>query len=576
MPQNRQTVRTNLVLSDEHASRLTQQPETYRLMLYCGHTGLSNYTALDVAFPNQIEVKVNDDDVKANFKGLKNKPGSTKPADITKMVRPRAGYANKLSVCYALTTKRFAFTVVLVRYVSADALVQKIRSARVIPKFKVLEEMNRINADPDLAATSSKMSLKDPISTLRITVPVRSTVCQHNQCFDASMFMQLQEQAPTWNCPICTKTVSFESLCVDKYFEEILESTSRSIEQVTIEPNGVWRVVKEDEEKGMSNVAKGGTRASYDDDFDDDVIPVEAPNPTMKTEGLHVGRDWNASASNAFNTPPLSSREPSVPQSSTTVGNTNGTKRGSHVIDLTLSEDEDAPPRPAKRVATAAAAGRPSLSCQTPTSLPGQRAERDGNPGSAAFQRQPSRHSVAQPSTQCAYGSGGALRSPINLSPYNPPAAPIPSFSHASNQSPRPPSRFGPSNSVPPPSWDLHSPSATYRAPAQLSRPPSLSQSPPRPGADRSSAAPPPPPPPPPLGRLGDPIPWRRQSGSGSTVRLPALQHPSFPSAFPSAAQNPWQGLSPEHYQHAASPASGGGTGWRAPSGYGGDSQSPG
>lgn len=70
--------------------------------------------------------------------------------------------------------------------------------------------------DPDLVATSTVMSLKDPLSRARMTLPCRSTVCTHNQCFDAKSFLQLQEQAPTWTCPVCNKSISFEALAVDQ------------------------------------------------------------------------------------------------------------------------------------------------------------------------------------------------------------------------------------------------------------------------------------------------------------------------------------------------------------------------
>lgn len=45
-------------------------------------------------------------------------------------------------------------------------------------------------------ATSSVMSLKCPLSTLRIDLPVRSKICSHGQCFDAASYLQLQQQAP--------------------------------------------------------------------------------------------------------------------------------------------------------------------------------------------------------------------------------------------------------------------------------------------------------------------------------------------------------------------------------------------
>ena len=71
-------------------------------------------------------------------------------------------------------------------------------------------------SDPDIVVGDSVMTLKDPVSYTRIGVPCRSDICSHHQCFDAATFLQLQEQAPTWTCPICNKVVSFEGLVVDK------------------------------------------------------------------------------------------------------------------------------------------------------------------------------------------------------------------------------------------------------------------------------------------------------------------------------------------------------------------------
>lgn len=423
MPQNRHTVRAELRLNDDIARRL-KEDESLKLLMYCGvSTGINDYTMIDVAFPNQIEVKVNNDDVKSNFKGLKNKPGSTKPADVTQYVRKTAGYANQISVCYALTTKRYAFEVQLVRHHAPASLIRKIQSARVIPKQKVLDEMNRANADPDIAATSSKMSLKDPVSTMRISIPIRATVCTHNQCFDGDMFLQLQEQAPTWSCPICSKTVSFESLCVDKYFEEILNNTGKSVEQVTIEPDGQWSVEKEDEDKGKSNRAKGEARAAYDDDFDDDLVEVTEP-PNGQTNGIKP--DWSNGYTASplhpafpINTPPLSSREASVASAQRPA--TASKRAANAVIDLTLS-DEDEPPRPAKRHQT----GNPSHhhqttthSYSTPSSIPADPPPRQ----QSAYTQQPAESSAIATTTHAPSflprpSSSSAFAHPHSPSPY--------------------------------------------------------------------------------------------------------------------------------------------------------------
>jgi E3 SUMO-protein ligase PIAS1 len=104
----------------------------------------------------------------------------------------------------------------LVKKHSVEELADRIRRRSVISKQRVITEMVTKASDPDIEATSTVMSLKDPVSYMRITLPCRSTVCSHNQCFDAASFLQLQEQAPTWTCPICQKTVAFEGLAVDQ------------------------------------------------------------------------------------------------------------------------------------------------------------------------------------------------------------------------------------------------------------------------------------------------------------------------------------------------------------------------
>ncbi len=60
----------------------------------------------DIAFPHQSEIKVNGGEIKVNLRGLKNKPGSTRPVDITDSLRLRQiQYPNTVEFTYALTVK---------------------------------------------------------------------------------------------------------------------------------------------------------------------------------------------------------------------------------------------------------------------------------------------------------------------------------------------------------------------------------------------------------------------------------------------------------------------------------------
>jgi len=83
-------------------SRVPNDP-SFRVMVFCAAEGSGKQ---DIAFPHQSEIKVNGGEVKANLRGLKSKPGSTRPVDITKELRLNVpGYINNVELTYALTNK---------------------------------------------------------------------------------------------------------------------------------------------------------------------------------------------------------------------------------------------------------------------------------------------------------------------------------------------------------------------------------------------------------------------------------------------------------------------------------------
>jgi E3 SUMO-protein ligase PIAS1 len=335
--QTRDSVELKVMLSQQVAYKL-QTDSNLRVMVYCaGDSGLTQYTKSDIAFPHQVELKVNLDEVKANLRGLKNRPGTTQPADVTNWIRKKPNYPNNIVMTYALTQKKFFALANLVKQHPTDDLVSQLKTRKLISKEQVLREMQNRANDSDIVATSSVMSLKCPLSTLRIQVPCRSIVCTHNQCFDASSFLELQKQAPTWTCPVCSKATSFESLQVDQYVDDILQSTSPDIDQVTVEPDGVWS------SRTDSDTTKlGGMTPASDDD--DDLIEISEP-------GMPVVKQEPGPTNIALERTPAQSqsREASTPSSAMRMSSK---KRPiSQVIDLTESgdEDEESPVPPPKR-----------------------------------------------------------------------------------------------------------------------------------------------------------------------------------------------------------------------------------
>lgn len=93
-----------ITLKNDAAEKLSKDP-SIKAMIYCASEPISPFSKVDISFPYQLEIKINGDEVKANLRGLKNKLGSTRPADITTLLRRRAGYENSMAVTYALTNR---------------------------------------------------------------------------------------------------------------------------------------------------------------------------------------------------------------------------------------------------------------------------------------------------------------------------------------------------------------------------------------------------------------------------------------------------------------------------------------
>jgi E3 SUMO-protein ligase PIAS1 len=203
-------------------------------------------------------------------------------------------------------------------------------------------------ADPDIEVSSRSVTLKCPITYARMKTPCRGIGCKHNQCFDAASYLQLQEQAPTWTCPHCNKSVPWEQLVVDQYILDILTSTSSDTDQVTVEPDGRWHM---DDTTPAPVSRKRKANDTPDTDDDDDIIELDADPPT--TNGASLGPPQTLTP-RSIQTPPVNGRESSTATSHRSAS-TGKRPRHNEVIDLTLSdEDEDQDARPAVK-------SRPSL-----------------------------------------------------------------------------------------------------------------------------------------------------------------------------------------------------------------------
>lgn len=104
MGQSRHVAHAIITLSPTTLERI-RGDKNMRIMLFCAVDVAGYLGPVDIAFPGQIELKVNGEAYGGNLRGIKKKPGTTRPADITDLLRKLPSYNNNVSLTYAATDK---------------------------------------------------------------------------------------------------------------------------------------------------------------------------------------------------------------------------------------------------------------------------------------------------------------------------------------------------------------------------------------------------------------------------------------------------------------------------------------
>ncbi|XP_068167626.1 E3 SUMO-protein ligase PIAS2 [Antennarius striatus] len=199
-------------------------------------------------YPNSICIKVNGKlfplpgYAPPPKNGVEQKrPG--RPLNITSLVRLSSAVPNQISVTWAPEIgKTYSMSVYLVRQLTSPLLLQRLRMKGIRnPDHSRALIKEKLTADPDseIATTSLRVSLMCPLGKMRLTVPCRAVTCSHLQCFDAALYLQMNEKKPTWICPVCDKKAAYEGLIIDGLFLEILNDCS-DVDEIKFQEDGTW------------------------------------------------------------------------------------------------------------------------------------------------------------------------------------------------------------------------------------------------------------------------------------------------------------------------------------------------
>ncbi|KAN0065672.1 E3 SUMO-protein ligase pli1 [Thecaphora frezii] len=234
--------------NNDHISLLKRTDVTYQARLFCTThesyaVALSGRFPAPVEFPLTCEARVNGYPLSTNLRGSKKNAGRVPPPNLNKdghlIFQPQR--QNRIELTYTNCQKKHVLIVGLCEVTSAEVLVERLRKKAYRSKEEVLSSMKKAAEDDDIQAGSATMSLKCPLSYMRMTTPCRSNQCPHVQCFDALSFFSVNEQSPSWSCPVCNQTIKPEDVLMDGYVDDILKRVSDDHDSVIVEPDGSWR-----------------------------------------------------------------------------------------------------------------------------------------------------------------------------------------------------------------------------------------------------------------------------------------------------------------------------------------------
>ena len=103
----------------------------------------------------------------------------------------------------------------------------------------LIKEKFTKDPDSEIATTSLQVSLMCSLGKMRLTIPCSAVTCAHLQCFDAALYLKMNEKKPTWICPVCDKKAAYESLILDGIFMEILNDCS-DVDEIKFQEDGSW------------------------------------------------------------------------------------------------------------------------------------------------------------------------------------------------------------------------------------------------------------------------------------------------------------------------------------------------
>lgn len=265
-------------LTIEQADMLAMSPfESKKVLLrFCY---LDTTCEQDDNFPPDVTVQVNQTNVQLPLAIINpNKPNipAKRPGqhvDITRYCKLAHFISNVVTVRWYVDPvepmRSYIINIVIAEKLTTETLIEQIKSKGI----QSPEITRKLIVDPgnncEVEATNLRSSLMCPLGKMKMTLPCKATTCQHIPCFDASVYLQMNEKKASWDCPICYKPAYFRDLVIDGYFKNILDNSDQTVTEVTLNLDGSWSPVIKMEQPVSADKQSGPVVITISDDDDD-------------------------------------------------------------------------------------------------------------------------------------------------------------------------------------------------------------------------------------------------------------------------------------------------------------------
>ncbi|CAL8069411.1 unnamed protein product [Orchesella dallaii] len=249
----------------------------------------------DDLFPPSLSVKVNGRPIQLPHPIPSNRPGvepkrPSRPLNVTNNVKLCPHSTNSVQISWLHdNTRSYAVSMYIVRKLTAEELLLRLKNKRIQPADFTrgrIKELTTADEEDVCAPTSMRVSVACPLGKNRMTWPCRATTCKHLQCFDANLFLLMNEKKPSFICPVCNKQLKFDDLSIDGYFMDVIQNLSiNSGNEIELYADGTWMPavkVKKEIEDIAPPLKRMKPSVSYETsslnktiDLDDDICIVD-------------------------------------------------------------------------------------------------------------------------------------------------------------------------------------------------------------------------------------------------------------------------------------------------------------